>query len=471
MSESLQDTATAMTGDTSTETAEYETSTAEENDNETTASSVASSQPASSVSSFFNDNKAPESEYETKIRQSKEFEERKNKRAHGNCSGVMLGEDNTAPMAPEHHTVEAKRRQWDQDLQAFRETQRKLLKNIRVSSKRKVAALHERIFYTIRWANPVLPSTFRKILLGYCEHLMGEYPERKYAKFKVMEAWISKFSHTAEAKVVHEVKDLCERLRVLVLKRDEKTVKTIVKLEEKTELMTIKKEGGLRWHMETMHCARDDYWTIWYLSRRNLPLELIRMLETCKDVDIRDPDFGLTPLHYACKENNWEIFNILLKHGASEKSEIEEDGRQPLHLAAQYGTKEMCLELLAVGADYYAKDKYACTPLDLAIQSKNYPVIKVLQNWTQLLPPEEEAEEAAVDLSEVPEEFMSTPYEVCPHRLFFHYALYIVTSSISSCIGFTHHVPPSESSDHSTGGFRCQRHSLHGQRYAARCRD
>ena len=394
------------------ETTEYETATNDDGDGSIQTS------VAPSVASFFDDNKAPESEYEAKIRQAKELEEQKKKRAaqrtknNPNHNNVVLGKDNTAPMAPEHFTVEVKRREWDNDLKQFREKQRKLLKNIRLTSKRKVAALHERIFFTIRWANPVLPSIFKKIVLEYCGHLMGPYPERKYGQIKVLHAWYSKFSHTAESKVIHEVKDLCERLRILVLKRDDKTVKSIVKLEEQTELLTIKKEGDLRWHMENIHCARDDYWTIWYLSRRNQQLELLRMLETCKDVDVRDPDFGYTPLHYACKENHWEIFKILLQHGASEQSRIEEDGRQPLHLAAQHGTKEMCLELLAVGADFWSKDRYGSTPLDLAIQSKNYPVIQVLQNWTQLLPPEEEKVEVVVDLSHVPEEFMSTPYEV-----------------------------------------------------------
>jgi hypothetical protein len=220
------------------------------------------------VNSFFDDNKAPESEYEAKIRQSKELEDRKKKReAKRALDGkhtppLGQGKDNTTPLAPEHFTVEVKRRQWDDDLKQFREKQRQLLKNIRLTSKRKVAALHERIFFTIRWANPVLPSIFKKIILEYCVHLMGPFPERKYDKIKVLHAWFSKFSHTAESKVVHEVKDLCERLRVLVLKRDEKTVKSIVKLEERTELLTIQKEGDLRWHMETRHCARDEYWTV-----------------------------------------------------------------------------------------------------------------------------------------------------------------------------------------------------------------
>ena len=420
MSESQQETTTQ--NDTSTgeyETTEYETVT--DNDDKTIDSvkdeSVASSQPASSVSSFFEANKAPESEYEAKIRLAKELEEKKKKREaklgiDNNRGPQFEFKENNAPMAPEHYTVEVKRRQWDGELKKFREKQRKLLKSIRLTSKRKAAALHERIFFTIRWSNPELPSIFRKIMLEYCEHLLGPFPERKYEKINVIQAWYSKFSHTAEGKVVDEIKELCERLRVLVLKRDEKTVKSIVKLEEKTELMTIKKEGDVRWHMETMHCARDDYWTIWYLCRRNLKLELLRMLETFKDVDVKDPDFGWTSLHYACKENHWEIFSILLQHGASESAVIEEDGRQPLHLAAQYASKEMCLELLAVGADFYAKDKYGSTPLDLAVQSKNYPVITVLQNWTQLLPPEEDDDVVIEDVSHVPEEFLSTPYEV-----------------------------------------------------------
>jgi hypothetical protein len=52
-------------------------------------------------------------------------------------------------------------------------------------------------------------------------------------------------------------------------------------------------------------------------------------------VDMRDPDFGLTPLHYACKTSYLKVVQVLLRHGANPNIRAP-DGRTALHFAAAY---------------------------------------------------------------------------------------------------------------------------------------
>lgn len=305
-----------------------------------------------------------------------------------------------------------KRRDYEQELQEFRKKQRKKLKHIRQQAQVKVARLHEKIFTTILWSIPCLPSTYRKLVMEYCDHLMGPFPESPFPRWNVLIAWQKKFECSPEAKVTQEIQYLLERINQLVLKRDESLVKTLVNIEETTEKMTIAQEGSVKWHMENMPNKRDEYWTIWYLSRTGKTDELKRLLLSHQDVDERDPDFGYTALHYACRWNQGQVFEILLNSGANVLVTIPEDKRTPLHLASAYGTREMVLELLARGADYHALDAYGCTALDLAIQNKNTSVETTLKNWIHLIPADYDQQENTEEHEDIPEEYLSTPYEV-----------------------------------------------------------
>lgn len=128
---------------------------------------------------------------------------------------------------------------------------------------------------------------------------------------------------------------------------------------------------------------------------------------------MRDPDFGLTALHYGCKMGKLRVVEVLCNYGADINARAP-DGRTPLHFAAAYGTKEVVLELLARGADLNARDDFNCTAIQLAEQNQNRRTFSTLDNWLRLLPPaeEEEEEEEHVDLSHIAEEFLSTPEEV-----------------------------------------------------------
>jgi hypothetical protein len=336
------------------------------------------------------------------------------------------------PLAPMRWSVEKKERDWDIELREFREQQRIRLTNIRIKSKRKVAELHERVFFTVRWANPKMPNSYQKIVFDYCDHLIGPTPDAPYPKWSLLVVWQDRLLSGPEAKVSVEIQNLLERLSRLVLKRDEALVKTLVTLEEKTQKIMVAKEGDITWHMEHMKNTRDEYWTIWYLARRGLAAELSRFLKSYTDsVDTPDPDFGYTAMHYACKCNQFETFKILLAAGASEQKPIEADGRTPLHLAAAYGTRAMVLELLAVGAVYDAKDHFGATALDLARQNKNMPVVSTLENWVHLVPPGEESPRPEIDTNSVSEEYLSTPFEVL---MMMSPALRVVTSRLEGPI-------------------------------------
>jgi hypothetical protein len=339
-------------------------------------------------------------------------------------------------LAPERWSVEKKRRDWDQELQEFRENQRRILKHIRQQSQARVAQLHERIFTTIRWSIPLLPSTYRRLVLEYCDHLMGPLPESPFLKWNVLVAWQKKFECSPEAKVTMEIQSLLEKLNQLVLKRDETLVKTLVNIDETTERLTIAKEGGIKWHMETaMPNKRDEYWTSWYLSRTGKAEELKRFLDSCRDVDVRDPDFGYTALHYACRWNQRECFDLLLEAGADILLAVPEDQRTSLHFASAYGSREMVLELLARGADYDGRDVFGNTALDLALQNRNNSVVTTLKNWIHLVPPDLSAHEEEEEHEDIPEEYLCTPYEVL---LTMSAPLRVITTRLEGGVGKKH---------------------------------
>lgn len=338
---------------------------------------------------------------------------------------MIMEESEFQLLAPQHWTVEKKRKEWDDELLRFREKQKARIQNIRSSVRRSAASLHERIFFTLRWSNPRLPSTYHKYILDYCHHLIGPDPTVPFAKMSVLEAWNDKLLHSEAYKVCVEIRSLCERLRALVLKRDDVVMKTIAKSIVTTDKMLVMKDVQSHWQMEKKHNTRDNYWNIWHLAATGKDPELSRYLTTHMDINSPDPDCGLTALHYACKRNHFSTMKILLASGADERLAAS-DGRTALHFAAAYGSREMVLELLAVGATFDAQDKYGYTALQLAQQNNNHAVVQTLMNWTELVPPEEESEDEGENEA-IPIEYqvtsdevfeaMSAPLRVITHRL------------------------------------------------------
>ncbi|WP_349966882.1 ankyrin repeat domain-containing protein [Wolbachia endosymbiont of Armadillidium arcangelii] len=94
-------------------------------------------------------------------------------------------------------------------------------------------------------------------------------------------------------------------------------------------------------------------------------------------VDKIDNEDGHTPLHWAAKNNHFNIVETLLNRGAN-INVVDELKRTPLHLAAMEGHKDVVKILLNQGAGVNAVDRFKKTPLILAAYKGCTEVAKVL---------------------------------------------------------------------------------------------
>ncbi|MEQ9404637.1 MAG: ankyrin repeat domain-containing protein [Cyclobacteriaceae bacterium] len=88
--------------------------------------------------------------------------------------------------------------------------------------------------------------------------------------------------------------------------------------------------------------------------------------------------FRVTPLHSACAISNYEIADILLKHGADVNAR-QMSGVTPLHSAAHNGQFEISDLLIKHGADVNAKMEDGRTPLSMAEEEGSEKVISLIR--------------------------------------------------------------------------------------------
>ena len=87
------------------------------------------------------------------------------------------------------------------------------------------------------------------------------------------------------------------------------------------------------------------------------------------DVNVKDDNWGATPLHFAARNGHKDVVELLVVKGAAMNTK-DDDGRTPLHMVAGIGHNEITELLIAKGADVNAKDKRSFTPLE---EAKNKP--------------------------------------------------------------------------------------------------
>tara|TARA_B110000014_G_scaffold211267_1_gene163344 strand:+ start:184 stop:723 length:540 start_codon:yes stop_codon:yes gene_type:complete len=86
-------------------------------------------------------------------------------------------------------------------------------------------------------------------------------------------------------------------------------------------------------------------------------------------------NFGLTPLHYAVKNNNKTAIRLLLKAGANPNASGTSYGNSPLHYAATLGVEEFIRPLVAAGGKLNHSRKDGDNSLDIfrKFHSKPFP--------------------------------------------------------------------------------------------------
>ncbi len=102
---------------------------------------------------------------------------------------------------------------------------------------------------------------------------------------------------------------------------------------------------------------------------------LILFLNNKKNIDINIKNIsGITPLHYAIKDENIEIIDLLIKHGAN----VDEYGWFYLHNISYNGYLEIASILINSGAKINVKDPGGKTPLHLAIFGGHLRMVSLL---------------------------------------------------------------------------------------------
>ncbi|MCP4723654.1 MAG: serine hydrolase [bacterium] len=87
--------------------------------------------------------------------------------------------------------------------------------------------------------------------------------------------------------------------------------------------------------------------------------------------------YGFTPLHYASKDGNKELVDMLLQKGAG-INKRNKYGETPMHWAAQKGHLEIINLLLEKEADPFIMDKGGRTPAEAALDENNIEAANLL---------------------------------------------------------------------------------------------
>ncbi|BES94375.1 SH2 domain [Nesidiocoris tenuis] len=128
--------------------------------------------------------------------------------------------------------------------------------------------------------------------------------------------------------------------------------------------------------------AKDELGQTAVLLASTLGKEVIleKLIDSGAAVNCRD-QAGNTPLHYACQKNMPNIVRILVKGGANVQIRNSNTGLVPLHEAARFGHKEIIEMLLAAGAPSRPRTIADETPQLLAEENGYFQIAELLKNY------------------------------------------------------------------------------------------
>lgn len=344
------------------------------------------------------------------------------------------------PIGSEHWKISKKKKEFDNELNTFYLTQIDLCKKIEESANRRSEEIFNSILYEVKWSNPTVSLIHGKLILSYCKHLIQKGSTIPFPNQADLKAWNLKCKATKREKISLKLKRMYIELYRIIEERDIQLNRIQNQLLLTGEKLRMQRDSTLRWMMEKNSSnQRERFFTIWDLVIRNKPRELAVLLKsqilkrvteatsTISDISSyiqhlfdsdfllsevsngstyfyvekktiefeivaqvlselinqKDPEFGLTPLHYAAKYNNIRVLMFLLTYGAN-PSMLGPDKRSPLHYAAAYAKRDLIHVLLSSGADSQQVDDYSCKPLDLARQNRNQDAIQVLLEWEKI---------------------------------------------------------------------------------------
>ncbi|KAF2467414.1 ankyrin [Lindgomyces ingoldianus] len=105
-----------------------------------------------------------------------------------------------------------------------------------------------------------------------------------------------------------------------------------------------------------------------------------KLLDLGAIVDLKTPDRGLTPLHFAAENGCQETFNLLINHGADPHARSRSE-TTPFYRAARGGSIYILTRLREWGSDVNAQTWDAWTPLLEAVEHGHEDVVDLLLQW------------------------------------------------------------------------------------------
>ncbi|MCA7010841.1 ankyrin repeat domain-containing protein [Wolbachia endosymbiont of Tribolium confusum] len=136
-----------------------------------------------------------------------------------------------------------------------------------------------------------------------------------------------------------------------------------------------------------------DGWTPLHFAAENSHVDIVKLLiEKGANVNAAGRDiwilhrwtlyggvlYGWTPLHLATKDGCVEIVNTLLKAKGINVNAADQDGKTPLHFAAENSHVDIVKLLIEKGADVNAAGQDGRTPLHFAAENSHVDVVKLL---------------------------------------------------------------------------------------------
>jgi hypothetical protein len=160
-------------------------------------------------------------------------------------------------MAPEHWIVRKVKTVHDGELAKIHQLELAKLKCYCNSSNKKAVEIIKSIFLKLRWASPEWPASIQQLIVECSHHYLGETPFATFPKQNLLNIWYQRAQGTECEKVSLEVQRDFELLKSVLEGRDHRISSSIGGLEKRTQEMTLRSEGKLRWMMETkaVSCA------------------------------------------------------------------------------------------------------------------------------------------------------------------------------------------------------------------------